>query len=347
MTLKERFDSIINEIEGLVGSGQHDIPEITQSIARSNGLDLRLLADAFRFMTDMTLGEYIKRRLLICALDIKLECELPVEEVCENAGYADAAAFSKACKKLFNYSPTQFTREMLSKHSPLFFDRLIADKEADQLESDTLMTKEDKTICGVSVIQFADIKQVLELSAIYGFTDEEAEFVYQLATADNLTLAKAAEFYDDFKLQIENGSNNPGMDIFEMAELACKYDLSCSEAQAIMYEINCHGYLSIKDLPTGFFDIYFCEENERCGWDVPYICEIAEAIEENRLSTADIDDIAFHASMFGIDIIEAIESYDDYKSSWDRMVDEAMASGIPEDDTGGFGYRSIWEKDEE
>ena len=347
MTLKERFDSIITGIEEQVGAGQHDISEITQSVARSNGLDLRLLADAFRFMADMTLGEYIKRRLLICALDVKLECDISVEDVCENAGYSDAAAFSKACKKLFDFSPAQFTREMLSQYSPLFFDRLIADKEADQLESDTLMTKENKTICGVSVIQFADIKQVLELSAIYGFTDEEAEFVYQLAAAVSISLAKAAEFYDDFKLQIENGSNNPGMDIFEMAELACRYDLSCSEAQAILYEISCHGYLSIRDLPTGFFDIYFCEENDRCGWDVSYICEIAEAIEENRLSTADIDDIAFHASMFGIDIIEAIESYDDYKSSWDKMVNEAMTSGIPEDDTGGFGYRSIWEKPEE
>ena len=348
MTIKEKFDSIIYKIEELVGSGQNDIHEITTTVSQSTGIEIRRLSDAFHFMTDSTIGNYIKSRLLVHALEIKLEEERSIEDVCGLAGLIEAASFTRVCQNLLGCSPSQFTREMLSKHSPLFFDRLIAGNEADQVEIEALTTTNDtNTICGVSVAQFADIKQVLELSAIYGFTDEESEFVYQLATNGNLTLAKAAEFFDDFKLQIENGSNIPGMDIFEMAELACKYDLSYSEAQAIMYELSCHGYLSIRDLPTGFFDIYFCDENDRCGWDVPYICEIAEAIEENRLSTADIDDIAFHASMFGVDIVEAIENYDEYESSWDNMVNEAMTSGVPEDDTGGFGYRSIWELPEE
>lgn len=348
MTLKDRFDNIINEIEGLVDSGQHDIPEITQSVARSNGLDLRLLADAFRFMTDMTLGEYIKRRLLICALDIKLECELSVEEVCENAGYADAAAFSKACKKLFDYSPAQFTREMLSKHSPLFFDRLTADKEADQLESDTLMTKEKDTICGVSVIQFADIKQVLELSAIYGFTDEEAESVYQLAQQCEVTIAQAAEFYDDFKLQLENKSNVPGLDFYAMAKLACKYSLSYSEAQAVIYMLEKNGYSDIQDLPEAFFDIYFSRENEQfAGWDVPYICEIAEELEAHDVSVDELEDVAFLAWMNGTDLLDAIANYKKYGDSFNDMAMDTLDKGVPEDDTGGFGYKSIWELDEE
>ena len=77
------------------------------------------------------------------------------------------------------------------------------------------------------------------------------------------------------------------------------------------------------------------------------MCEIMEAIEENGLSTDDIDDIALYASMFGVDVIEAIECYDDYKASWDNVVRDAMTNGIPEDDTNGFGYRSIWELPEE
>lgn len=349
MTLKDRFDSIINEIERLVGSGQHDITEITQSVARSNGLDLRLLADAFRFMTDMTMGEYIKRRLVICALDLKLECELSVEDICENAGYTDAPAFSKACKKLFDYSPVQFTKEMLSKYPPLFFDHLIADKEADQLESETLTTtKDNNTIFGVSVAQFADIKQMLELSAIYGFTDEESEAVYQLAQRCDIPIAQAAEFYDDFKLQLENGSNVPGLDFYEMAELACKYSLSCSEAQSILYMLEKNGYHSIRELPETFFDIYFSRENEQfAGWDVPYMCEIAEELEAHDVSVDELEDIAFLAWMNGTDLLDAIANHKKYEDSFNKMAMDALNGGLPEDDTGGFGYRSIWEEDED
>lgn len=344
MTLQEKFDSIIDCIERLVYAGESDIP---QALARESGFNLRLLGDAFQFIADMTLIKYIRQRRLVRALSNRIEFDLPVEEVVSDAGFSDAAAFSKACKNEFDLTPIQITEDVLKKYVPLSFAMVASGRDVDQMENDTLIATKNDTICGVSAQQFAEIKQVLELGAIYGLNDEEAEFVYRLATDRKLTLAKAAEFYDDFKLQIENGSNIPGLDLFEMADLACRYDLSYSEAQAIMYELSCHGYLSIRNLPDGFFDIYFCEENDRCGWDVPYMCEIVEAIEENGLSTDDIDDIALYASMFGVDVIEAIECYDDYKASWDNVVRDAMTNGIPGDDTNGFGYRSIWELPEE
>lgn len=344
MTLQEKFDSIIDCIERLVYAGESDIP---QALVRESGFNLRLLGDAFQFIADMTLIKYIRQRRLVRALSNRIEFDLPVEEVVSDAGFSDAAAFSKACKNEFDLTPIQITEDVLKKYVPLSFAMVASGRDVDQMENDTLIATKNDTICGVSAQQFAEIKQVLELGAIYGLSDEEAEFVYRLATDRKLTLAKAAEFYDDFKLQIENGSNIPGLDLFEMAELACRYDLSYSEAQAIMYELSSHGYLSIRNLPDGFFDIYFCEENDRCGWDVPYMCEIVEAIEENGLSTDDIDDIALYASMFGVDVIEAIECYDDYKASWDNVVRDAMTNGIPEDDTNGFGYRSIWELPEE
>ena len=114
-----------------------------------------------------------------------------------------------------------------------------------------------------------------------------------------------------------------------------------------MYILEKHGYRSLREIPEGFLDVYFSDENDKHGWDVPYICDIAEALAANGISADDLDDIAFHADMFGMDIIEAIENRQVNQTSWDSMVTEAMYNGIPEDDTDGFGYRSIWELDEE
>lgn len=107
-----------------------------------------------------------------------------------------------------------------------------------------------------------------------------------------------------------------------------------------------YGYPSTRFLPKFFFDIYFHEENNRHGWSVSYICEIAEALEDNGFVAGDFDDIVFHASMFGTDLIDAIENYKEYESEWDAIVMDGMGAKIPEDDTDGFGHRSIWELDE-
>lgn len=343
MTFQEKFDCIIDCIEKLVYAGESDIP---QELAKKTGLNMRLLGDAFQFIADMTLIKYIRQRRLIRALSDRIEFGFSVEEVVSRAGFSDAAAFSKACKNEFNLTPVQITEDVLRKYTPLYFSIVATDRDVDQMERDTLTTTKNENICGVSAQQFAEIKQVLELGAIYGLSDEEAEFVYRLATERKLPLEKAAEFYDDFKLQIENGSNNPCLDLFEMAELACRCDLSYSEAQAIMYELSCHDYFSIRELPESFFDLYFCEENNRQGWDIPYICKIAETLEAHGLSVADFADIVNIASTYGVSIIEAIEDYESYKKDWETTVGELMDFDNFPEESCEFEYPSIWELEE-
>lgn len=348
MTLQEKFDDIIELIEKLICAGEYDIPTITQTIGKKCGMDLRLLGDAFQFITDMTISRYIRQRRLVCALTSKVELGLPIEDIYEEAGYSDAAAFGKACKKQFGYSPGQITKTILAKHTPLFLGKIIQGTAEDQMESDTLATaKTNDMICGVSVEQFAEIKQVLELGAIYGLTDEEAEFVYRLATDCKITTSEAAEFYDDMKLQKENGSFLYEANLFELAVLTCKYKLSVSEGQSFIYEIRCHGYFSIYDLPDGFFDIYFHEYNERFwGYDVPFICEILDAMEGNGIPVHKVYDLLELAMTYGEDPVTIANNFQEYSDSWDGLVEDAIINGIPDDDTDGFGYRSIWELDE-
>ena len=290
-------------------------------------MNLRLLGDAFQFITDMTLIKYIRQRRLVRALRNKLEQNLSVEDIAEDSLFCDAAAFTKACKNEFNLTPSQITQDVLAQYPPLHFSRVVSGINAVQMENDTL-TVPNNTNQGVSSEQFADIKRVLEISAIYGFDDDDAEFVYRLATDFHMTIEDAADYC-------------------EWSRIEDKYDVFSSEMQQAFDEIRGNGHKHLNELPKSFFDVYFSEENDKHGWFVPYICEIAEALDENGMCADDLSDIVMHADTYGVDIVEAIENFEEYEKDWNDMVYDAMTNGIPEDDTGGFGYRSIWEFDEE
>lgn len=324
MTLQEKFDSIIDCIERLVSAGESNIP---QALARESGFNLRLLGDAFQFVTDMTLIKYIRQRRLVRALSNRIKFDLPVEEIVSDAGFSDAAAFSKACKNEFDLTPIQITEDVLKKYMPLSFAMIAYGEDVDQKESDTL-TVPNNANHAVSSEQFSNIKHVLEISAIYGFADDDTEFVYRMAMEFNIPIEEAAEFCEEAKIQD-------------------KFDLTDHETQQLLYEIRSNGYHHLYELPKGFFDVYFSEENDKHDWFVPYICEIAEALDGNEMCADDLSDIVMYADIYGVDIVEAIENFEEYEKDWDDMIFDTMANGIPEDDTGGFGYRSIWEFPEE
>lgn len=324
MVLQEKFDDIIDCIEYLVSIGTDDIPT---ELAKETGLNLRLLGDAFQFITDITLIKYIRQRRLIRAITNRIKNNLSVEEIAAGINFSDAAAFSKACKQEFGLTPIQFTEDRLKEYHPLYFDKVISGGVVDYMENNMMATRENN-ICGVSAEQFSAIKQVLELSAIYGFSDEETEFVYRFAKECSITVAEAAEFCEEAKIQEE-------------------YDLSSNEIQQVLCEIRCNGYAHIYELPEGFFTVYFSEENDKHGWYVPYICEITKALNENGISASSLSDVVFHAETFGIDIVEAIERFEEFEKEWDDLISDVTENGIPENDIDQFGYRSIWEFDEE
>lgn len=324
MAFQERYDEIIDCIEYYVGIGEQEIPQV---LAKETGLNLRLLGDAFQFITDMTLIKYIRQRRLIRALKNKMEQNLSVEDIASDTLFCDAAAFTKACKNEFNLTPSQITENVLAQYPPLHFSRVASGSNAVQMENETL-TVPNNTNQSLTSEQFADVKRVLEISAIYGFDDDDAEFVYRLATDFNMTIEDAADYC-------------------EWSRIEDKFDVFSSEMQQALDEIRGNGYKHLHELPKCFFDVYFSEENDKHGWFVPYICEIAEALDRCGMCADDLTDIALHADTYDVDIVEAIENFEEYENDWNDMIDDAMTNGIPEDDTGGFGYRKIWEFDEE
>lgn len=313
--IQKKFDHIIGCIEEFIESNIFDIP---QELAKETGLNQRLLGDAFLFITDITLVKYIRQRRLIYVLKKRFKENLSFEQIAVEAGYSDAAAFSKACKNEFGLPPSDVSKSFLEECKPLSFADIANGVELVYMENKAMSSSSKMdTICGISAEQFAEIKRVLEIGALYGLNDEDAEFVYYLAKYCEITTDQAAEFFEDWMLQRENGTDFGEYSVYEMAELACKYNLSVSQTKEILYEIGCHGFLSHHELPEGFFDIYFSEYNERfAGYDVAYICEILETLDDMDMSVKQIGDVLEYCTILGVDPIDMIEHYEEYIKEW-------------------------------
>lgn len=92
MCLQEKFDCIINSIEKLIVNKEDDIPK---KLAKETGIHIRLIADAFQFITDMTLIKYIRQRRSVNALKLREVEDMSIEEIASEARFSDASAFNK------------------------------------------------------------------------------------------------------------------------------------------------------------------------------------------------------------------------------------------------------------
>lgn len=73
----------------------------------------------FKFITGETLNEYItRRRIEKSALDL-LHKNISTTEIAHKLGYSDNSSFSRAFKKYFGISPTEFKKQNPNRHSKI------------------------------------------------------------------------------------------------------------------------------------------------------------------------------------------------------------------------------------
>ncbi len=342
MNFRNRYDRFIQEIEDAVGRNEEQIPEM---IAKKTGTNLRLLADAFQYITDMTLSQYIRQRRLVKALQHKHSTDCSMEEAAIDSGFPDAATMSKSFKKAFNVSPSQMAKSDLDKIAPLYLGQLLQ-----EVEDSTKMEIQAKplqpvpeTIFGVSVEQFEDIKNVLELNAVYGLNDKLAEFAYNLCKKQQVPMSKAFEFVEDLDMQFENGTYLGALSnisLEEIAYLCFQYNLSVSES---IEEIDClhgQGIEDITALPSSFFDIYFGDVNKDYDFLAEDILEFVATLEAEGIDVAEFDDIVrCNAVLHDGDIIETI-------LCWAEDNDAIMDQFYDDLDHEYEAHPPVWEKGE-
>lgn len=116
MKFADRYNSIIEIVENNISEENETIEE---ALSRSFGENIRLIADAFKFISGKTLSKYLRERKLIHALKAKHEFGLSLEDVAEQYGFSDAASFSKSAKTCFGKAPTQMTKKEIECYLPL------------------------------------------------------------------------------------------------------------------------------------------------------------------------------------------------------------------------------------
>lgn len=73
----------------------------------------------FKFITGETLNEYVVRRRLTKAADVLLHSEQPISELAQKFGFSEVSSFSRAFKKHFDASPTEFKKQNPNRFSKI------------------------------------------------------------------------------------------------------------------------------------------------------------------------------------------------------------------------------------
>lgn len=91
MNAKERFNSMIKEIERDAENGQMTARAIAQKLCDINFLEYRVLSAIFMYLTGFSLLEYIKERKMMSAYKMLISCPLlNIEAAIVVSGYCDA-----------------------------------------------------------------------------------------------------------------------------------------------------------------------------------------------------------------------------------------------------------------
>lgn len=321
MNFQEKYDGLIQTIEQMIAANRPKA-EIINRLCNENHCSKGELASSFRFITNMTLNDYFSYRQSVFQMNHKLQTGCSLESLAAKFDISDASALSKRIKKILKKSPTEITPEYLSTQIPLTFDSLVC-QEAFSMNDNLVSNNNSSTHFGVSDKHFKQIQEAIELRSVYNFSDEEAEFAYDLSHKHHTSLESSFEFLDSVRSEVEyqsfsaDSSNwlhiattSDDFPFENLAYLCLEYNLSASNALDDIKFVARYGYSDFSQLPGNFFDIYYSEGNQMLGLPFNTLIAAAKALDANNLDISDFDNIAFDHS-YGGDIVSEIQNYHD------------------------------------
>lgn len=327
MNFKERYDNIIDFIEENIKLSKSEIIKmIVNKFAMGNRL---MLMNAFQFIADISMSEYIKRRQLFYILEYIKNHECSIEQAVFDYGYSSAQNYIRDFKSCFGVTPKQMTEDDSNNEKPLFIETVLMRKDVDEELANTLK-KDERCIFGIPSSRLSNIRKAIEFQAVFGWTDKEADFAYQLSERINLKFEDVCFFVDDYFFHedwVKERYNEVKID--KLAEVCIRLDKTVCEGLRIVQDIDSYGkYSEYKDIPKEFWDImsnlddldvlFDYEEHPSC------VLSVIVKMQEEGISLNEVKEVLEYIQIYE-DIDDGIHCYkygfDDYYDEYSESID--------------------------
>lgn len=205
MNARERFERIIATIEARVLDPFVSKEEIASEIARDNLMDVRELTTVFRFLTDMTLRQYIMERKMMASYALLLsQSEKNLEAAAELAGY-DLQTYTKKCSKLFGFPPGEaFKRKDATLLTPPLSWAAVSGHVSDSRRTVKEAATAQPLVFGISQKQYDVIAEAQNLCAYYDFSLQIGQYAYNLSRTLNQPMSRVFAYFDSIRDLLEN-----------------------------------------------------------------------------------------------------------------------------------------------
>lgn len=203
--------NVLNQTQQVIDMLEGDIFNVDyKKVSRSTGIPLGLYQRIFRYICEISITEYVRRRKLTISAERLLTGDINVTDAAFECGYENSTSFSRAFKEQFSVPPVQITAELLKAKGfrPLSFavndtyyvvkgKRIMAELVKIEYEN-----TEDKLLIGVSSKEYGVTGRKL-WDVYFGqhFDDKLTELEgYQIDMEDCIGLGYAADFPSDQEL---------------------------------------------------------------------------------------------------------------------------------------------------
>lgn len=196
----EKYDEIISDIEEMISADPYKgTKRITYNIKKNTGFEERDLSVIFKFFTEMSLSEYIKKRKMNYSyLKMKELPKFKLDEIIEYTQYSDQPAYTKAFKKEYGVPPKQaYDSDVDMKKPPLTMEVLRTNKNCYAVSENLEKINEEK-------LYNKFVRISAEYKEFYGFGEVPAKIAYEYAMDNKIALEEAFDKILDIFIDCED-----------------------------------------------------------------------------------------------------------------------------------------------
>ncbi len=204
MTAKERYNSLIEEIESTVTCGGLSASEIAVRISRKFVPMIGDLGEIMRFLSGETLVEYIRKRQYNAVYEyIVTATTLDLQKACFIPNLQEQSSLNRAFKRYYGITPTDaFTSKDFSKICPPKTWEVISQEKVAPEAAKSPLDDSDK-IFGIDRSVYERITAINNLKTIYGLNGKVCDIAVRFSDEYGVDLEDAFAYIEALRNEQE------------------------------------------------------------------------------------------------------------------------------------------------